>query len=374
MAQQDNIIIIKTEETVSTSITEYFLNIALVTEIDNDTDLVNNQTFSTDGVEMFQSLEQVAEKFVTTSKIYKIARDVFNQKTNNGINQSNIKTLAIIKKESSDASFEACLTRVGYNDSYFVLVNPTSDDDINSVNDWVSNKRKMAFTQTNTENVLLSDSENDIATTLKAKNATRTALYYHKLAEEQSLAGSLASILASYPIGGKSASYKKPSGIEPDKLSGTEETNLFNKNVNYYVYYIGGAGEYSKRQLTSDNGVTSSGDEIEKIIAIDRIVLTLQANLMDALEQDIPYDDNGGTIIYGKVVKALTQLKNDGILAEDSVDEVTGQVDKSFTIEVPTRATLKREYQDQFKQKMFIVKVVANLAGTGKKVMLTFAY
>lgn len=370
MAQQDDIIIIKTEESIETSILDYFLNIALVTEID-DTDLITGVTFNASGMDTYNSLEQVAEHFVVTSKIYKIARSIFDQKSNNGINQSNVKRLVIIKKEETDTSFESCLTRVEYNDSYFVVINPKSDDDIVSVNNWVSNKRKMSFAQTNTSDVV-SDSLEDIASVLKNSKSKRTALYYHNVDDEY-LAGAMASILASYPVGGKSASYKKPTGITPDKL-GTKEAYLSNKNVNYYVYYIGGAGEYSKRQLTSDNGVTSGGDEIEKVIAVDRIILSLQSGLMDALEQDIPYDDNGGTIVYGKVVKVLTQLKNEGILAEDSIDDETGEIDKSFTVYIPTRATLKKQYPEQFKQKAFIIKVTANLAGTGKKVMLTFAY
>ena len=372
MAQQDDIIIIKTEESIETSILDYFLNIALVTEIDT-TDLVADATFSSSGTETYASLSAVAEKFTTASKIYKIARDVFNQESNFGINQSNLKELVIIKKEDGDKTFEDCLNRVGYNNSYFIILNPVQDSDLESVNNWVSSKRKLLLAQTNTADVL-SDVSTDIASILKNKKATRTALYYHGLNDEENLAGAIASILASYPVGGKSASYKKPTGITIDKLTDTQEKYLANKNVNYYVHYIGGAGEYSTRALTSDNGVTSSGDEIEKIIAVDRIVLSLQSALMDALEQDIPYDDNGGTIVYGKVVKVLTQLKNEGILAEDSIDDETGELDKSFTIYVPTRATLKKQYPDQFKQKAFIIKVTANLAGTGKKVYLTFAY
>lgn len=388
MAQQDDIIIIKTEESIETSILDYFLNIALVTEIDNENDLVEGKTFSEDDIDTFASLSEVAEKFITTSPIYERARDIFNQQSNNGINQSNFKRLVIIRKTAQDADFASTLNRIGYNDSYFILTNQKQDEDITSVDDWVASRRKLQFSQIdiitpeqevdeNGTPVTGADGkpvmEYDVATVLKNRKSLRTALYYHKTGTE-SLAGAMTSILASYPIGGKSASYKKPSGITVDDLKGSEEKTLDDKNVNYYTYYIGGAGEYSKRKLTSANGVTSSGDEIEKIIAVDRIVLSLQSALMDALEQDIPYDDNGGTIVYGKVVKVLTQLKNEGILAEDSIDDETGELDKSFTIYVPTRATLKKQYPEQFKQKAFIIKVTANLAGTGKKVYLTFAY
>lgn len=371
MAQQDDIIIIKEIESMTTSILDYFLNIALVTEITEE-DLISDTTFSSSGMETYDSLDAVAENFKTTSKIYSIARDIFNQKTNTGVNQSNIKRLVILKKEDSDANFEACLTRLGYKNSYYIVPNAKTDQDIDYVNNWVGTQRKLQFAQTESSDVL-EDGTDDIASTLYAKNAKRTALYYHGTADE-SLAGAIASILASYPVGGKGASYKKPTNITVDTLTSTQETNLENKNVNSYVPFIGGAGDYSTRYLTSTNGVTLSGDEIEKIIAVDRIVLSVQAALMDALEEDIPYDDAGGTIVYNKINGVLSSLKNEGVLAQDSTNDETGEVDKSYSIKVYTRAYVKANYPDYFKQKMFLVDVTVNLAGSGKKVMITLAY
>ena len=371
MAQQDDIIIIRTVENITTSILDYFLNIALVTEIEQ-ADLQSGITFSPSGKEEYSSLSAVAEKFATTSKIYKIARDVFNQKSNSGVNQSNLRRLVVIEKKESDATFEACLNRVGYKNSYFVLINPKQDDDITSANAWVGGYRKLLFAQSNSGDVA-SDGTDDIASKLKKANAGRCVMYYH-VDDTQSLNGAMGAILASYPIGGKTASYKKPTGITVDNLSDAEEGYLASKNVNYYVPYIGGAGDYSTRYLTSDNGVTLSGDEIEKVIAIDRTVLSLQASLMDALEQDIPYDDNGGTIVFDKVNGVFSELKREGIFAEDSIDEETGETIKSYTIKVLTRATVKKYYPDYFAQKMFIVETEVQLAGSGKKVMLTLAY
>jgi hypothetical protein len=371
MAQQDDVIIIRTVENITTSILDYFLNIALVTEISDD-ELVTGQTFSTSGKEEYASLSAVAEKFTTDSDVYKIARDVFAQKTNNGINQSNLRRLVVIRKEELDVTFEACLNRVGYKNSYFIILNQKIDTDIASATRWVSNYRKMLFAQVNSDEVA-SDAKDDIASILKLQNAGRCAMYYHGVDGEH-LAGAVASILASYPVGGKTASYKKPSGITVDLLSDGTEAHLKSKNVNYYVPYIGGAGDYSTRYLTSDNGVVLSGDEIQKVIDIDRTILTLQAGLMDALEQDIPYDDNGGTIIYDKINSVYAQLKRERIFAEDSVDEETGEMDKSYTIKVLPRATVKKYYPDYFAQKMFIAETTVNFAGSGKKVMLTLAY
>ena len=372
MAQQDDIIIIKTVENITTSILDYFLNIALVTAITED-DLVSGASFNPSGKEEYASLDAMAEVFKNTSKIYKIGSAIFNQKSNNGVNQSNVRRLVVLKKEELDASIEACLTRLGYKNSYFLIVNPTSDEDIQSANNWVSKYRKLLFAQTVNADVA-SDSEDDIASTLKKQKANRTALYYH-LVEDESLDGAIVSILASYPIGGKSASYKRPSSITVDTLKDLEESNLKAKNVNYYVPFIGGAGDYSTRYLTSDNGVTLGGDEIQKMIAVDRTVLTLQAGLMDALEQDLPYDDNGATVIYEKVNNVFAQLKREGIFAQDAVDVETGEAIKSYTIKsLSPRGEIKKYYPDFFAQKMYIVEATVEFAGTGKKVMLTLAY
>lgn len=373
MAQQDEIIEIKELERISTSVLEYFYNIALVTEI-SDEDLVDAEgnPFDPSGKETFKSLPAVESKFKTTSRIFKIARNIFTQKTNTGVNQSGLRQLVILKKEESDETFEDCLTRLGYRNSYFVLINKKTDQDIKSAGKWVGGYRKLLFAQTNSANVK-SSATDDIATDLKKSGVRRTALYYHAN-EDESLCGAMASILASSPIGGRNASYKKPSDIIVDELGDTEEVNLMDKNVNFYVYYIGSAGDYGKRNLTSHNGVLSNGEEIQKQISIDRTVLSLQASLMDALEQDIPYDDNGGTIIYDKVNSVYAQLKREHIFAEDSVDEETGEMIKSYTIHVLPRATVKKYYPEQFAKKEFIVETEVEFAGSGKRVALTIAY
>lgn len=376
MAQQDDIIEIKLVESITTSILDYFLNVALVTPITESTvevagDLILGKTFSENGYEVYASLSAVAKKFNTTSKIYKIASNVFAQKNNNGVNQSNLKGFIVIKKEDNE-TYEEALIRVGYKNAYFMLVNQENDSDILSVNSWVGGFKKLLFAQTSSDTVF-NDSDDDIASVLKDAGAIRTALYYHS-EDNESLCGSIAAILAGYPIGAKGASYKRPSSITVDKLTDSQETALTSKNANFFVPFIGGAGDYSTRDLTSANGVTSGGVEIEKQIALDRIILSLQASLMDALEQDIPYDDRGGTIVYGKINKVFASLKNEGVLAEDSIDDTTGEVDKSYTIYVVPIATVKREYSDCYAKKEFVVKCTLNIAGSAKRIAITLAY
>ena len=372
MAYQEDIIIIKTEERITTSILDYMLNILMVTPVSQD-DLVVGKTFNVSGYEEYGSINAVGEKFKTTSTIYKKASNLFAQKYNNGVNQSNLKKLVIVKKNDEDASYQDALTRVGYNNCYYTLCNSTADADGISVNDWVSTRRKIQLFDSTSADTKDSGSSSDIASVLKARNAGRTGVFYHEV-ETETLSGAVMSILASTPVGSKSASYKTPANITVDKLTDTEEETLRAKNANFFTHYIGSAGDYGTRQLTSENGVMANGDDIQKVIAVDRTVLQLQASLMDALVQDLPYDDNGGTVIYDHVNSVFAQLKREGIIAQDSVDTETGEVTKGYTINVLTRADTKKYYPEYFAQKMWIVDTTVEYALTGKRVQLVLAY
>lgn len=372
MAYQEDIIQIRTEERITTSILDYMLQMLMVTEISQE-DLLSGKTFSVAGYEEYGSIDAVGEKFKTTSSIYQKANDIFSQKYNNGVNQSQLKKLVIVKKEDSDANYLDCLNRVGYNNCYYTLCNDDNDANALSVNDWVSTRRKIQCFDATGDDVKSSDSSSDIASVLKEKNASRTAVFYHEEASE-TLSGAVMAILASNPVGGKSASYKTPSNITVDKLTDSEEQALRSKNCNFFTYYISSAGDHDTRQLTSDNSVMANGDDIQKVICVDRTVLQLQASMMDALVQDLPYDDNGGTVIYNYVNSVLAQLKREGVIAQDSIDSETGEILKGYTVNVLTRADTKKYYPEYFAQKMWIVDITVEFALTGKRVQLTLAY
>lgn len=372
MAYQEDIIVIKTQERITTSILDYMLNILMITEILPE-DLVSGKTFSPSGYEEYGSIDAVGEKFKVTSTIYKKANNLFAQKYNNGVNQSNMKKLVIVKKDEEDGSYLDCLNRIGYKNCYYTLCNSNADANALSVNDWVSTRRKIQLYDAGDDDIKTAEAKNDIASVLKAKNAGRTGVFYHKV-ETESLSGALMAILASSPVGTKSASYKTPSGITVDSLTDSEEEALRAKNANFFTYYIASSGDYGTRQLTSDNGVMANGDDIQKVICVDRTVLELQAGLMDAIVQDLPYDDNGGTVIYDAVNSVFSQLKREGVIAQDSIDPETNEIIKGYTINVLTRAETKKHYPEYFAKKSWIVDTTVEFALTGKRIHLILAY
>ena len=213
-------------------------------------------------------MNAIADKYKITSSVYKWANNIFAQKNNNGVNQSTMINLVVGRKISTDATYAEAMNRIGYNNAYFNFPLSVNGADIKSVNDWVSTRRKIQIAQTSDIDVKSQDTT-DFASDLKNMSAGRTAVIWHAN-DSEGIAGALSAILASTPTGSKSFSYKTPTGITVDALTDTEEASLRRKNANFYVAYIGGAGDYGTRYLTSDNGTCANGDEIQKVICVDR--------------------------------------------------------------------------------------------------------
>lgn len=374
----DNIIIINEREVVNTSIQGYFKNLAIVAHFENSS-LKTGKTFDPSGHETYESLSALEEKFPTTHSVYKLAKDVFAQKINIGMNKSQVEKVTVCQILTTDDDVETGLVRIGYADAYhWVLENNATDEDIESFFDYFADKRKLPHAQTSEPEVLTNgqitpeegEPYDNIAKKLKDKNA-KAVLYYHALSNE-SLAGAEASIYCNGVPGRISGVFDKPSGITIDVLTDNQQTNLNINHVNFFTNYIGHAGSYMTRTLTA-GGFMSNGEETQQQEILDRIILNLQSAGMDALEMKIPYDDRGGTILEGKLRAVMKQLQNEQLLAEDSIAE-DGTVDKGYTLEVLSRATVKREYASKFAEKCFVVKATAQIALNAKKVEINLVY
>lgn len=372
----DNIIVVNEQEIITTSIDGYFKNLAIVARFENS-ELLNSHVFATTGVEVYESLQAVAEVFPTTHPVYKCAQDVFTQKLNTGMNKSSVEKVAVCQILDTDPSIEGGLTRIAYADAYHWVLTSVDHRDIESFMTYFADKRKLAHAQTseaevltNTQVTIDSDPEDNIAKKLASTN-TKGVLYYHKL-DEEFLNGAEASIHCFQPAGRISGVFDKPTGITADELSDTEKTNLETNNVNYYTAYIGQAGSYMTRNLTA-GGKMCNGNETQEQVILDRIILNLQSAGMDALEQKIPYDDRGGTVLEGKLKKVMIQLQNEELIASDSLAD-DGTVQKGQTLQVLTRATVKQQFPSKFAEKCFVVKATAEIALNAKKVEIYLVY
>lgn len=372
----DNIIIVNEQEVITTSIDGYFKNLAIVARFENS-DLLNEHIFSTNGYETYESLSAVAQVFPTTHPVYKCAKNIFDQKVNTGMNKSAVEQVTICQILNTDPDINGGLVRIGFADAYHWVLVSTEHKDIESFMSYFSDKRKIPHAETDEAEVLTDtqitiedDPEDNIAKKL-ATTKTKGVLYYHKLTEEF-LNGAEASIHCFAVPGRISGVFDKPSGITPDTLTDTEKTNLDKNYVNYYTYYIGQAGKYQTRQLTA-GGFMCNGTEIQEQVILDRIILNLQSAGMDALEQKLPYDDRGGTVLEGKLKAVMKQLQNEELIASDSLAD-DGTLQKGQTVTVLTRATVKQQFPSKFAEKCFVAKITAEIALNAKKVEIYLVY
>lgn len=366
----ENIIVVTTTELTATSIDSYFRQIALIHEFEDDY-LVTGQTFSANDYEEYENIDDVAVKFPSASTVYKWAADAFAQKTNSGVNGSTFEKLVIIRKDTTDLTYEDALTRVNYRNAYWNI--PVTDvvAEVSSVYDWASTKYMLVLTQDDSAN-LLGTSTADIASVSQAANDTRIATFYHSEPTE-GLAVSIAAILASANPGDKSAFYKTPTGITVDNLTAAEITILEGKNANFFSLLQGTAGTFNSGNYTF-NGVLADGNKIQKKYQQDRIIVTLQTAGMNALAGDIPYDNRGGAILESALKTSLHAFYTQEIIKDQTFVNRNGSTVNGYYIEVErTEDTLVNSPSDYADQK-FRVFIEYLQALTAEKVSINITY
>lgn len=366
-----NIVTITTTEITVTDIDSYFRNIAIVHAFE-DADLVTGQTFSSAGYEEYETLDAVAVKFPTSSVVYLWAADAFAQKVNSGINGSTFEKLVIIQKKTTDTTYLSALTRVAYEDAYWVI--PITDvvEEVESVYAWVSTKYMQMHTQDDSSNILDAGDDTDIASTLADATATRAAVWYHD-DETEGLASSMIAILSTANPGDKAGFYKEPSNITVDTITDAGLTSLDNKYVNYYTYLKGGAGTYSGRNRTF-NGTIVDGSKIQKLLQNDRILLTLQTRGMDVLDRDIPYDNRGVAELEGEIKDVLYSFQVNEIIKEQFFVDRNGNTANGYSVKVYTMEDTRTGFPSEYAAQKFVVEIDYLLALTAEKITIDIEF
>lgn len=365
-----NIIVVTTTGATSTSIDGYFRYLALVDAFEN-ADLVTGQTFSSNGYEEYETLDALAVKFPVASNIYKWASDAFAQKVNNDINNSNFEKIVVIQKKNTDASYQAALNRVGYEDAYWILPLTDTIADVQSVYDWAKTKYMQVMIQDNSATILDAGDDTDLASVLGV-TATRAAVWYHSDATE-GLTSSMAAIFASLNPGDKAGFYKSPSGITVDTITDAGLASLDAKKCNYFTYLKGTAGTWNEDNLTF-NGQLLNGDKIQKTLQNDRIVITLQTRGKDVFKQDIPYDNRGVAILEGALKEELEAFKLQEIIKDQYFENADGNLVNGYHVKVYDTATTRTSFPNQYGAQTFVTEIEYLLALTGEKVNINIEY
>ena len=156
----------------------------------------------------------------------------------------------------------------------------------------------------------------DIASFLKNKNYFRTAVIYASVVNDFS-DGAFAGALLTYDPGSETWVFKTLAGVTTDKWTSSEENNLKNKNVNYYVRVAG----VSITQV----GKTAGGEFIDVIRFVDWLQARMQERIFSRLVNvpKVPFTDGGVAIIETDVRAQLEEGIRVGGLAPDPAYEVS---------------------------------------------------
>lgn len=367
----DDIVEINFTEIITTSIDTYFKREVIVAEFENAA-LLNSHVFSTDGYEVYQSLSAVAQVFPTTHIVYKLAQDAFTQKTNTGMNKSSLERLIIAQVKSTDSSFEAALTRIGYADAHKWVCASRDAEDIESFVNYFADKTKMPHVQTSDADVL-TDTAGNIAETL-VDASKKAVLYYHAI-DDEGLDAAMASMFC-FTIPGRIAGvFDAPTGITIDTFTDNEKSKLDANFVNFYTHYMGQTGNIGARPRTA-GGYMTNGELTQKQEILDRIKLNLQSAAMDAFDMKIPYSDNGGVILEGKLTAVLKQLQKEGIIDGNIVGSTVevGDTSKGFELRVLTMQETQTDYISKYAVQKYVAIARFRVVVNAKSVEINITY
>lgn len=168
---------------------------------------------------------------------------------------------------------------------YCVLVCSKSSSDILDVAAYVQTQQKIYITASQDPGILTS-STTDIASQLKERSYSRTAVIYSSDASTAPDAAWVGQMLPVTP-GTGNWKFKTLVGMLADKLNATQLNNATNKNCNVFT-------EFGGLNITSP-GISASGDFIDVVIFIDWLMSTMEVNVYQLLvnAQKIPFTDAG---------------------------------------------------------------------------------
>lgn len=260
----------------------------------------------------YGSLKELEDDgWASTDAVYKMANAIFAQ-------NPSVSRVVVGRADSGDATVAASLAAIQAEDNswYGLVVDQAMIDKAEDIAAWVEANKRLAFYWTTDENVPDATKNSDIASVLKGKSYDRSVTIWHPTPTAGADYPDAAWMGEGFPYnpGSSTWAYKTLSGITADKVSGTQETALQNKNCNYYSE-VGGVN-------ITQEGKVASGEWIDIIIGTDWIEARLREAVYGALvnNRKIPYDDSGITIIEGLVKSVLSQAASAGILQADSIE------------------------------------------------------
>lgn len=214
---------------------------------------------------------------------------------------------------------------------YVVALTSRNDADILNLAADIEAREAKKFFACSEDTAILASTQTDAFALLKARGYFNTLGLWSDDQENYPEAALMAETVTRTP-GSYTAAYKPLTGNLPSKLTGTQETNLKGKNVNYYVTIAG-------NNVLLGEGKVAGGEYFDVMHFVDWLKVNAQADLFGNLINiaKIPYTDGGIAILEGALRARLQEGVAVGGLASFTVTALKRS-------EVPTNDRATRRY------------------------------
>lgn len=322
-----------------TSVLPYYKNVLVLSAFE-DSDLVSGQTFPATQFKVYSDLDAVGVDFPTSHQVYKEAQSIFTQRSNTGVNASQIDKVVVGQKLTADADFAAALTTILGNFGVWAQLVLTDRTEANILNvaAWAETNQRFFYPQT-ADTAVLDGTSGNVAEDLKGFNYRYTMLTVRLAATtDEGLSSGIASIATNGFFGSarSAADFSTITGVTAETYTSTQETNLENNNVAYYSFISpvtgGGGDQFGKRFVF--NAVNSSGEVQQRRRIIDFIEKQIQARGLDFLAKKLPYEEQSNSVLLDIIRTEFVGFQTNDLVVEDF------ETTKGFDITVvPLRGT-----------------------------------
>jgi hypothetical protein len=218
---------------------------------------------------------------------------------------------------------EAINAILALNDSwYFFILDNTlfSQDNLNSVSNYIETGRYMFAAQTSESTVLVTGETSSVSYQLFQEQLQRTWMTYSGSADEYkgaSIAARFSSVNFDSANSVITAKFKSLPGQTPDNLTLTQVNELERKRVNYYT-------NFSTDEIYSEGTCFNNSVYIDVKYALDWFVNAIQVDVYDLLRGSgrVPQTDAGEASIVSVIDGVCRQALTNGMIAPGVVSEV----------------------------------------------------
>lgn len=237
-----------------------------------------------------------------------------------------------ITNKASVETWPDAITAVEQENNQWIAMNAAThvDADILAIAEAIEAREKIYVTSTSASAVKTSVT-NDIASQLKALGYQKTALMWKADADANFPECAWTAYQIQPVPGSNTWAYKTLTGTAVDKLTGTETTNLKNKNVNTYEN-IGGVN-------ATTGGVMVGGEYIDIMVGVLWLTARLRERIWFRLvnSSKIPYTQQGVAVIEAEVRAQLQEGIRNNFLADSPAPVIS--VPDVLTVDPNLRAT-----------------------------------